>query len=260
MIVISAGMPKAGTAWYYQMTNDLLVAAGFQDAGGVREKFHLDTIMLYETNSVGGSWISQHLLLIPHLMGHSFAIKTHKPPQRMFRLWEAANIAKSTYVFRDPRDAALSAYEHGQRLLARGRRGTFAQLTTLEDAIVKAQEWLFVWQQWMDYGRALVVRYEDLLLNTTVELQRLAMHLSLSVGVGIMEDIVNRYKAENVSALPPEKGKLHFNKGITGRFRQVMTTQQQQMCQDLLGAYLIKMGYDEHSCSNLPPVNVPPLK
>ena len=31
MIVLSAGMPKSGTAWYFNVTNDLLIAAGYAD-------------------------------------------------------------------------------------------------------------------------------------------------------------------------------------------------------------------------------------
>jgi hypothetical protein len=31
MIILSIGMPRAGSGWYYNLTNDLMLAAGAQD-------------------------------------------------------------------------------------------------------------------------------------------------------------------------------------------------------------------------------------
>jgi hypothetical protein len=32
MLVLSAGMPRAGSGWFYNLTHDLLLANGAQDA------------------------------------------------------------------------------------------------------------------------------------------------------------------------------------------------------------------------------------
>ena len=39
MIVVSAGMPRSGTGWVYQLTNELLVASGQPSSEQIRKRF-----------------------------------------------------------------------------------------------------------------------------------------------------------------------------------------------------------------------------
>ena len=41
MIILSTGMPRAGSGWYYNLTNDLIIAAGYQDGHKIRQRYHL---------------------------------------------------------------------------------------------------------------------------------------------------------------------------------------------------------------------------
>ncbi|MDQ3112240.1 MAG: hypothetical protein M3R17_20335 [Bacteroidota bacterium] len=45
MIVISAGMQKSGSAYVYNIINDLLVHGGHGDARQVKEKYKLDDVL-----------------------------------------------------------------------------------------------------------------------------------------------------------------------------------------------------------------------
>lgn len=36
---------------------------------------------------------------------------------------------------------------------------------------------------------------------------------------------------------------LHFNKGVTGRFKEMLSQEQQELCRRRLGRYLQMMGY-----------------
>ena len=45
MIVLSGGMPKAGTGYYFNLTNDLLIVSGGQDIRRLREKYDLGAIL-----------------------------------------------------------------------------------------------------------------------------------------------------------------------------------------------------------------------
>jgi hypothetical protein len=41
MIILSTGMPRAGSGWYYNLTNDLIIAAGYQDGHNMRQRYSL---------------------------------------------------------------------------------------------------------------------------------------------------------------------------------------------------------------------------
>ena len=45
MIVLSVGMPRAGSGWYYNLTNDLMLAGGAQDAHQIRQRYRLQGIL-----------------------------------------------------------------------------------------------------------------------------------------------------------------------------------------------------------------------
>ena len=45
MLVVSAGMQKSGSAYLYNIINDLLVVAGNADARGIKSKYKLDDIV-----------------------------------------------------------------------------------------------------------------------------------------------------------------------------------------------------------------------
>ena len=114
MIVICVGMIKAGSAWYFNLANDLLVAAGHQDAREIRQRFHLHSALKHQDCLLAGHPASKLLLLIPHFLGHTFAVKAHGAASIGRRLLVNSGIAKATYIYRDPRDVVVSAFERGQ--------------------------------------------------------------------------------------------------------------------------------------------------
>ena len=112
MIILSAGMPRAGSGWFYNLTNDLVIAAGNQDGHQIRKKYRLGRF-LTEVNCNIGALSTKRLIpiLIPSTLGNTFVIKTHAGPTPLaLRLIQDGTI-RPTYIYRDPRDAMLSAYE-----------------------------------------------------------------------------------------------------------------------------------------------------
>lgn len=245
MIVLSAGLPKSGSAWYFNLTNDLLVAAGHQDVRAVRQRYHLHSVIKYATCQIdSASRLAKPLILVPHFLGNTFVIKTHAAPTGQVRALISAGIAEATYIYRDPRDAAVSAFEHGCRLREEGKTHSFAKLDTMEAAIRNVQRHLEAWDAWVKYGRALMVRYEDLLADPVEELERLADYLALDVPTRVLPQIATTYQPANLPQIIKEKGRLHFHKGITGRFREIMTGKHLDLCRQQFGDYLTRMGYD----------------
>ena len=53
MIVISVGMQKSGSAFFYNVINELEIEAGGADARKVKKKYGLDDVMKWGNNNIG---------------------------------------------------------------------------------------------------------------------------------------------------------------------------------------------------------------
>lgn len=241
MIILSAGMQKSGSAWFFNMTNDLLVAAGHQDACEIRERFHLQSVLMVRNCNIG-ELTRERLspVLVPHLQGNTFVIKTHCEPTPFAMDLQSRGILKPAFIFRDPRDVVLSTLDHGRRIRAAGENHTFAHYDTFEKAVAVVKEWLEIYKQWTRLKGIYTVRYEDLLLRPAAELERLADCLELHVTKNAIEAIVQTYREENLADY--DIVNLHFNKGESGRFRTLMSQQEQHYCLQQFSSSLKHMG------------------
>jgi hypothetical protein len=241
MIILSVGMPRAGSGWYYNLTNDLMLASGGQDARQIRKQYHLQKI-LTEVNCNIGALTPRRLsaVLVPSLLGNTFVIKAHAGPTPFALRLIRSGLVRPTYIYRDPRDAMLSAYDNGQRALQSGRPNAFSQLVDFDTSLDFMMRYVHIWKDWMVCKQALHVRYEDLLNNYENEAERLVRFLGLDLQQPGFRAVVEKYRPEQVQA--DQKG-LHFNKGKTGRFRQKMSQDQQAILAEAMGPYLEKMGY-----------------
>lgn len=242
MIVLYAGMQKSGTGWYFNMLNELLVAAGHQDTRAIRSRYHLHPILRADNCYIDGLSLRRlGPIMIPNLLGNTFAIKTHSSPTPLFRHLTKAGWMKAIYSYRDPRDVALSFFEHLQHRSASGLPIP-VQLNALEDAIRFIQPWLKTWEAWQQQDHVLLVRYESLVADTLRQLQQLTAHLGLNVSLEMLKQIQRNYQSENLDKKATQR--LHFNQGTPGRFRQVLSKPQLDLCNRLYADYLPKMGYE----------------
>ena len=242
MIVLTATMQKAGSLWFFNIVNDLLIAAGHQDYDVVRRKYRLDWFIRESGHMPVMRFHKAFQILIPHLLGNTFAVHTHSAPSPSARSLIYSGIIHPIYVYRDPRDVARSLFEHGEEL----RRGevksstSYDQLMTMEDAIRFTQKLLPIWDAWMKVPGVLTTTYEALRTNAVVEISRANSFLKLGLQMETIEQIVKRYAAETTSEV-----KMHLNKAIIGRWKEMMTEEQVELCRTLYGDYIRKMGYEE---------------
>jgi hypothetical protein len=242
MIILSVGMPRAGSGWYYNLTNELALAAGSQDARHIRRRYHLQSI-LTEVNCNIGALTPRRLamVMIPSMLGNTFVIKAHAGPSPFTLRLIQRGALKAAYIYRDPRDAMLSAYENGQKALEKGRPNAFSSLIDFDASLKFVLEYVRISQAWMKIPQALHTCYEDLVNDYSTEAARLVNFLNLDGNAPAIQQVVEKFRPAG-AAQTDQKG-LHFSKGKTGRFRQKYTPEQQVILAEKLGAYLEEMGY-----------------
>lgn len=241
MIVLSVGMPRAGSGWHYNLVHDLMKTTGCADAREIREKYHLQSI-LTEVNCNIGVLSARRLgmVAIPAFMGKTFVIKAHAGPSSASRLMQSLGLLRITYIYRDPRDAMLSAFDYGQRALQKGRPNAFSHLTDFQKSLDFIMEYVRIWDKWIKERNVLIARYEDLLMNYDDEVTRLVNFLKLNAGNAEVQKVTESYRP---GVADGQQG-LHFYKGKIGRFREAYNAEQQAILNEKLGPYLKRMGYE----------------
>lgn len=240
-LVISVGMPRAGSGWYYNLIHDLIVAGGGKDAHWIRKRFFLGPILTEVNNNIG-AFTSKRLLpaMVPAWLGNKYVIKAHAGPTPLTLRFIRSGKLHASYIYRDPRDALLSAYEYGQRKRAAGRTGPFSDLETIEDAILFMEEYVRIAVSWLECREVLHTRYENLIQDYNQEAEKVALFFNLDICLKEISTVIDKYH--------PNKGSksqvgTHYVKGKIGRYREIFSDRHKQMCIDRFGYFLDKMGY-----------------
>jgi hypothetical protein len=240
-VVLSVGMPRAGSGWYFNLTHDLLVAAGYQDAHRIRDRYRLQNILTQVNLNIGALTARRTLAVtIPALLGNVFAVKAHAGPTPIARSLIRRRMLQPTYIYRDPRDALLSAYEYGQRARRDNRENAFTRLRDLDQAIAFMLEYTRISEAWMGCEETLKTSYEDLLQDYDHQARRLTEFLGLDVQQPAIKVVMDKYRPEHTRS--DQKG-LHLVKGKIGRFRIVFNDEQKEQLNRAFGDYLTRMGY-----------------
>jgi hypothetical protein len=241
MIILSVGMPRAGSGWYYNLMHDMVVVAGGQDARQIRQRFHLQGV-LTEVNCNIGALTPRRLMAVlrPSLAGNTFVIKAHAAPTWMAILFIRLGWMRAAYIFRDPRDAMLSAFENGRRAAEKGFPNAFSDLTDFDHALEFIQGYVKISEDWLDCKYAFHTRYEDLLINYPQEIISLLSFLKLDDQNAAVQQVVEKYRPEQANT--NQKG-LHFSQGKIGRFRQKWSPEQQEYLRQRFNPYLNRTGY-----------------
>lgn len=240
MIVISAGLQRSGSGWIYNLTNELLVMAGHTPARQVRDRFFLNKVL--PTDNVQFKHPSVWKLMaitLPHLAGHTFAVKTHSRPTRSMQTWMRWGWARAHYSYRDPRDVVVSVWDAGRRAAEGGWRSPFTQYQTIEAIIDAVAQWLRTYDRWLRQGDTPMIRYEQFKADPLSQLRVLADHYGLQLTDAQLQAAIDKFSEGKSSNL------THYWKAETGRFRKALSAEQVELCRQRFGDYIIKMGYDD---------------
>lgn len=243
MIIVAASMLKAGSSWFFNLINDLVVEAGYQDGREMRERFRLQRYL--SASDCTSKTLRIHRLApisLPHWLGNTYTIKTAGKPTPAVNWAIDLGIARAAFILRDPRDVTLSLFDHGEWIRREKipSRTRFDTLTTIEKAMEVALYNAELWDMWARSGRALFVRYEDLLVDALHEMQRVSEHIGVSVPEEKLRLIIERYQASNRANWQQD---LHFNVGKAARWVEQFNQEQKERATELFGKYLLRMGY-----------------
>lgn len=238
---LAVGMPRAGSGWHYNLIHDLIVAAGGSDAHEIRRKYLLSPF-LTEVNLNIRTLSPQRLwpVMLPSLLGKSYSVKTHSAPTPAAMRAIAKGRLRSSYIYRDPRAALLSALEYGQRARKVGRQNAFSKLENFEDGLAFMQGYLKIWEAWMALSAIHTLRFEDFLQDYEAEATRLSAYLSIDGQNPRMREVIMKHRPGKADQ--ESKGQ-HFQHGEAERFRSALSKDELDRANQAFEPYLARMGY-----------------
>lgn len=241
-LIISAGMPRAGSGWYFNLLHDLVVSGGGQNSRLIRKKYHLEKLLTEINCNISTlSFYRLFPVLIPAIFNNKFVIKTHAGPTDGVRFLIGSRRVLVVYIYRDPRAALLSAYEYGQRAIASGRPNAFSHLHDLDEAADFIEFYVKIWKAWSNIDGVLILRYEDMLTDYQSAVEKTAQFLDFDLDNPSSAEVVNSYLPGKGD---PGKTGIHFSKGQAERFRTEIAPDRLEQFTQLFEGSLQQMGYD----------------
>lgn len=241
MVIISIGMPRSGTLWRYNLVRDLVVADGGVDGLEIRRKYLLH-LFLGPNNADINTLKAKRLIpaMLPALLGNKYVINTHSGPQPLVKELMRKGKIKAIYGYRDPRACILSMLEYSQRAKP-NYSATFLALKDVNDAVNFMDEYMKIWEEWIEVGEALKVRYEDMLDDYQTVTDQIITYLGIDRSNPKVDEIVNTYLPGKRKEGGP---RMHLQKGIAERFREAFPQEDQEFLVEVFAPYLAKMGYE----------------
>jgi lipopolysaccharide transport system ATP-binding protein len=157
-------------------------------------------------------------------------------------------------MYRDLRDVAVSHVFYVQRTPWHPEHPEYKRLSTEEGLrhfgqtlLPEFVDWIRSWHANHDPERSLVVRYEDLLDDTTATFREVARLFGLPDDPDTIESIVEAHRFENLSGgrNPGEdESDSFFRKGISGDWKNYFTADLKALYEAKAGKALVEFGYE----------------
>lgn len=242
MIVLSVGMQKSGSAYFYSVINELEIKNGQTDARQIKEKYGLESLMKWHNNNIGRPYLYKIIRLWRiSIREGTFVVKTHAAPSLTTRMLSKLGIVKIIYCYRDPRDVLLSVVDHGKEILASGGDHTFARMIDFDKALKSVKGWAGIWSKYANMPGVLMLKYESMMERPIETTRAIEDFLDISINDETRKEILWKFSKNNPGG--DQKG-MHFNKAKTHRYKTEMTQEQKIKCQAVLGKYLDAMSYN----------------
>jgi hypothetical protein len=241
MIVISAGMQKSGSAYIYNIINDLLIHSGYADTRMIKEKYKLEHLLKWHNNNMGDLSLRKLMkLILISFREKVFVVKTHAGPSKWMNRLLKLGLIKVIYIYRDPRDVYLSAVDHGKKILDQGANHTFARMLDLNNAQDQLKSWIKIWKKYNNTTGIVMIRYEDLLEDPRKCIDKILKYLNIKISSKDISLIISRYDRNNPQG---ERTGMHFNKALVGRYRTALDQNVRTQIESAFREDISAMGY-----------------
>lgn len=243
MLVISSGMQKSGSAYFYNIINELLAASGSGiDARVIKDNKNLQDLMKWHNNNVGRLTLAKLIKLWTiSVKDGTFSVKTHVGPNLAVKTLNTLGFVRIVYCYRDPRDVLLSAVDHGKKILNKGDNHTFANMVDFDIALEHVSDWLSIWEMYTNMRGVLTIKYEEMMQNPVIVTKRIEEFLNIAIDSEKRQGILWKFSKDNSEG---SRRGMHFNKALAFRYKVEMTEEQQALCNGQFGDYLKAMGYE----------------
>lgn len=234
----------------------------------------LDLVHIAEYPKSGGSWMTQ-------LVSNTTGIPTRRNQLPKFEksimhghYLYSKKFNKTVCVVRDGRDVLTSYYHHMilgnvnslKDNLKRARIEKRRELLGLDDIndiktnLPRFIEYIhndyskklngFTWSEFMetflDQENVLIVRYEDMLLDTSKELTKVLNYIEHNADAQKIQEVVEKFSFKNQTNRKPgqENKKSFLRKGIAGDWKNHFNEESKMLFDTYYGDMLIKLGYE----------------
>lgn len=164
-------------------------------------------------------------------------------------IWELFPQARFIHVVRDPRDIAVSLWQHGKRIQEGGFSREYGSLDKL--AVQLCKSWAASMRRSsglgaLRAGQYLEVRYEDLLNSGPVAFARMLEFLSIEPESAAISHCLKAASFENLSGgrgRGEEDADSHFRKGVSGDWHNHLQPETSRQIRAIAAEQLERMGY-----------------
>jgi len=244
-LLFVAGLPKSGTSWLENMLSEY---PGYK-------KNMLPMATKFEQRNNGSHFLELEKEWLRQLEGSLTVLKLHN--------WGSENNVnvlkdlKIPYVvlFRDLRDVAVSHYFYVRNTWHHPEYDDYKDLDieggikhfarTLLPAFTK---WIYSWKQNADSELGLIIRYEDMKVDTFKVFSKVVDHYNLPSGEKTLKTIIKKYSFENQSggrSRGEENQSSFYRKGVSGDWKNHFTDEITKLFKEKVGQLLIDVGYEE---------------
>ncbi|TVL97983.1 MAG: hypothetical protein CV082_01900 [Candidatus Brocadia sp. BL1] len=242
MVLVSAGMPKSGTGYIYNLLNDMFVLSGMCDAREIKRRYKLGSILHeYNCNIRDLTFLKLSIVVLLSYLQRPFVVKTHRRPTLAAKLFLRLGLIKVVYIYRDPRDVLLSDIDHSKERMKHEDTRKLAGPTDFHSAFQNVKRVINTWRLWKQSSGAYLLRYEDLMSNPADEMKKIIAYLNHAISSDHIDTLLKRYDKSSLDK--HQKNYLHFNKGIVSRYRQEMQEEHRRIFKEQIGDTLLQMGY-----------------
>ena len=247
-IIFITGLAKSGTSWIANIFSSLdgfdrFIPLGWRTFGPLRPERIYDMYDLYP--NIFNEF--RHRLAV--IKGHTWARPNN------INMLKASGL-KYLIPVRDPRDKIISQYwyirnrpNHWDHTLACSKSLNEYITYKLNSGEYENQsiEWLRMWMKYRDNEKSIIIRYEDVLDNTNVQIRNALGFLEIECCDNDIRRIIEKNSVGRYSGRNRADGNSEsvYRRGIYGEWKEVFDDQQKEMFRQIGEDTIEALGYEQ---------------